>query len=170
VRKARKAVIDDFVGISDATIRDETTNVQLLETEKLDVTTNTLHGSTTAHDENFVGSALFESFVLGALTARRLVLGNIRTCRDKVERDGTSNALHARMQGTSIVNLGTGPTHDPKAIHQGLGGERSELAEKFVRDFTSSGRTSGKRTKGFGAESAAAEEARGSRQHGSWKE
>jgi hypothetical protein len=54
------------------------TNLALLETEELDVTTNRLPGANGGHDEHALGAAQLERLVLGGLLARRLVSANVR--------------------------------------------------------------------------------------------
>lgn len=102
-----------------------------------------LHAASIFSKTDLVGTAQLKGLVFGAVSGRGLVGGNVRPGRDKVQSDGTADALHARSQRTGIVNLSAGPAHDPKTIDEGLGGEGAELLEELVGDFSAGGRAGG---------------------------
>mmetsp|Transcript_13785 Transcript_13785/g.29976 ORF Transcript_13785/g.29976 Transcript_13785/m.29976 type:complete len:228 (+) Transcript_13785:1404-2087(+) len=143
VRKAREAVVDNLIGITNGTVSDETANVALLQTEEFDVTSDGLMGTNRGHDKDLIGTAKLKRLILWAVATGRLVGGDIRTGRNKVQSDGPTDAFHVRRQRTGIVDLGRRPAHHPQAIDQGLGREGAELLEQFVRDFTSRGWSGG---------------------------
>ena len=143
VREAGEAVVDDLIGVADGAIRDEAANAALLQAEEFDIPTDRFVRADRGHDQDLVGTAQLKGLVLGAVAARGLVGSNVGPSRDKVQRDGAADALHAGREGTGIVDLGAGPSHDPKTVDEGLGGEGAEPLQELVGYFSAGGRAGG---------------------------
>mmetsp|Transcript_24231 Transcript_24231/g.69668 ORF Transcript_24231/g.69668 Transcript_24231/m.69668 type:complete len:232 (-) Transcript_24231:17-712(-) len=148
VREAGEAIVNNLIGVTDGAIRDEAANVALLQAEEFDITTDRFVFSNRRHDKDLVGTAQLKGLILGAVAGRGLVGGNIGPSGDEVQGNGATDALHARRQGTGIVDLGAGPSHDPKTIDEGLGGEGAEPLQELVGDFSTGGRAGGHGSQG----------------------
>jgi hypothetical protein len=62
------------------------TNLALLETEELDVTTNRFPGANGGHNKHAAGAAQLERLILGRVLAGRLVSANVRALGDEPAR------------------------------------------------------------------------------------
>jgi len=97
---------------------------------------------------DLIGTAQLKGLILWTVTCRGLVGGNVRPSGDEVQSDGAADALHARREGTGIVNLSAGPSHDPKTIDEGLGGKGAEPRQELVGNFSAGCRAGGHASQG----------------------
>ena len=77
-----------------------------------------------------------ESLVLGGVDAAGLVRGDVGAGGGELDGDrAADHLLLALGEWPGAHNMGGGPTHDPEAVDQRLGGERPELLEELIADL-----------------------------------
>mmetsp|Transcript_13008 Transcript_13008/g.17032 ORF Transcript_13008/g.17032 Transcript_13008/m.17032 type:complete len:208 (+) Transcript_13008:245-868(+) len=145
IAEAGETIVLNLIRVTNRSVSDKTTNIQLLKTQKLNVTSNTFHFTNGRHYKNFVRAALFKCFVLWRLATRRFVLSNVRPDRDKSKSHCSTDTCHAGIQRAGIINLGTRPAHDPQTVNQGLCRQTAKLLQQFIRNLPTRRGPSGKR-------------------------
>ena len=112
------------------------THPVLVKAEELDVAADGLPGADGGHDHHLLAIDELESLVLGGVDAAGLVRGDVGAGGGELDGDrAADHLLLALGEWPGAHNMGGGPTHDPEAVDQRLGGERPELLEELIADL-----------------------------------
>mmetsp|Transcript_13002 Transcript_13002/g.16986 ORF Transcript_13002/g.16986 Transcript_13002/m.16986 type:complete len:223 (-) Transcript_13002:239-907(-) len=144
--KTSKPISNNFIRITNRSIRNKTVQLALHKTKKLNIPTHTFPRSNGGHDEYLIRTAKFKGFVFRTFTTRWFILHNVRSRRYKVQSYSSSTHRHILSDGTTAIDLGIGPTHDPQSIHKSLSRKTTKLLQKLIIHITTRSRSGGHRT------------------------